>query len=322
MSALSEPPHLVSDMSDPEKVTGVTDFITPPSLDLLPLELICAVLACLGSAKRICRAASLSSVFADAVKEDCLWLPLVRKRCYDAAADEPLRCAFRRCWNGSREAFLRIGHLGIISGAAEPLAMSARAGGADHPVCCTSRSATLAAESVSVDEFMEGVGAVVRLLESRALTPGELGAWLCSRSAATEPVRCLAVLSALCRIREEGTCEDGSTTALRSAAVASLRRLRSCPSAPALGQAVTVKWWEWSQLRDCRGFRARDDVYRRACTLADLAAEGCEADSGTAEAASEPRRAAAARCWRVLHRGVVAEVRAVRVMVCAAADLE
>ena len=59
-----------------------------------------------------------------------------------------------------------------------------------------------------------------------------------------------------------------------------------------------------SQLRDCRGFRARDDLHRQPATLADLLS-ACEAPAGVLSSA-------AALFVQVLSRGVIAEVRAIQ----------
>ena len=61
----------------------------------------------------------------------------------------------------------------------------------------------------------------------------------------------------------------------------------------ALPQKLEIKRYTWSQLRDCRGFRARDDVMVRRATLRELAMDDTH------------------EIWGVLARGVRFEVQRV-----------
>ena len=107
-------------------------------------------------------------------------------------------------------------------------------------------------------------------------------------------MRCLALLDALHRTGESdgptatGAASDGPSraTALEHAASG---------GGPALSRRIVVKYWTWSQSRDCRGFRAKDDVHRITADLRTLCKQ---------------REHAA---WAVLARGVVNEVRHIRI---------
>ena len=77
----------------------------------------------------------------------------------------------------------------------------------------------------------------------------------------------------------------------------------SAPVPPALqSHAYVVRWATWSNLRDCRGFRARDDLHNCTVLLSEIW-EGC-ADY---DELGDPSG------WSVLRRGVKDDVQWIRV---------
>lgn len=137
------------------------------------------------------------------------------------------------------------------------------------------------ARGVDPERFRWAVQGLLR----RKPHPCFLVEWLRTREAERRPVGCLAVLAAL----QDGAAQEWglpahecASTADAPAAVlvqsdASARqtareKLLSSPWSPppSLLNQVVLRWSTWSQLRDCRGFRARDDKHRRAASLLEL----------------------------------------------------
>ena len=73
-------------------------------------------------------------------------------------------------------------------------------------------------------------------------------------------------------------------------------RLAERDAPDSLFARISIKWHTWSSARDCRGFRARDDLHRRSATLLELACEPAH------------------ELWGVLARGRGGEVRGMKVV--------
>ena len=120
--------------------------------------------------------------------------------------------------------------------------------------------------------------------------------WLRTRSAELRPVGCLAILKALqvvdARQSHPEFAEVFNERHHASVVGVSKKLLESPP--PSLSNRVVLRWSTWSQLRDCRGFRARDDQHRRDGMLLELFQQP-DADM-----------------WRMLARGDGNDVREVR----------
>ena len=110
-------------------------------------------------------------------------------------------------------------------------------------------------------------------------------AWLLDASV-DDALTQLAVLSAL-RVRLQNT--DLSLDVLAK----QIQLLE--PPQSWLSSRIEVKSYTWSQLRDCRGFRARDDVHIRHVTLRELAIDDSH------------------EVWGVLARGVKYEVQRITI---------
>lgn len=121
----------------------------------------------------------------------------------------------------------------------------------------------------------QSANAVATLLTATEVSSRDVTEWMASKDGASDPLRQLAMISAL------HTYEKADIVS---------RLLRhACPHLAAV--TLSLRYYTWSQLRDCRGFRARDDMHILGENLLLLAL------SPTHE------------IWRVFHRGPVNEIR-------------
>jgi hypothetical protein len=169
-------------------------------------------------------------------------------------------------------------------------------------VACISRSCESSDSSASVSEreYSQAVERIAEALAAQDITADDIVDYITDPAACAQPMRCLALLDALHRSSSES--DDGGPSS-RLTNVKALGQLdaacanvatRGCP---ALTRRIVVKYFTWSQARDCRGFRAQDDVHRITADLRTLC---------------QQREHAA---WAVLARGVVNEVRHIRIHV-------
>ena len=102
---------------------------------------------------------------------------------------------------------------------------------------------------------------------------------------------------------------------------AELLALQAAGALPAgcLQAHIEVKRYSWSQARDCRGFRARDDVAVRRATLRELATcdvrRPPQADGRSGETAACEVAENCAAIWGVLAKGATLEVQRVTLRV-------
>lgn len=195
---------------------------------------------------------------------------------WSSCTTRPWRAAFVDHWLSARDAIRNLDALRNLDVGSTS---------AERNVCSPPMSGAVAVmtkdeldERVSVGAFMLGVQAVHDVLACGRIALSDLRDWLATRSASAQPLRLLAVLFLL----------------FRSVA----NRLCAPPALAEPGRRVSLKFYTFSQRRDCRGFRARDDVHSLSASLSELAAQ--------------PEHA----LWRTLDRGVVNEVRHVSVGVC------
>ena len=146
--------------------------------------------------------------------------------------------------------------------------------------------------------------------------------------AAPDALTQLAVISALrkCKAAE---CKWGVPAELLHAQWgcpppslgAELLALQAAGALPAgcLQAHIEVKRYSWSQARDCRGFRARDDVAVRRATLRELATcdvrRPTQADGRSGETAACEVAENCAAIWGVLAKGATLEVQRVTLRV-------
>lgn len=183
---------------------------------------------------------------------------------------------------------------------------SARALANGGVVACISRSCESSDTSGSVTQeaYTEAVQMVADALVAQDVAPDDLVDYLTSSDAAEQPIRCLALIDVL--HRRSGSDDSTGLGTAKRAALQQLAEACGCsdePSGgsesvgcPSLRRRVIVKYFTWSQARDCRGFRARDEVHRINVGLHTLLAQPDH------------------RAWNVLSRGVVNEVRQIRIL--------
>lgn len=166
-------------------------------------------------------------------------------------------------------------------------------------VACISRSCESSNSSASVSEreYSQAVERIAEALMTQDISADDIVDYITDPAACAQPMRCLALLDALRR-----TCEsDNGSPGARLKNARALEQLHAACAkttsggCPVLSRSIVVKYFTWSQARDCRGFRAQDDVHRITADLRTL----CR----------HPEHAA----WSVLARGVVNEVRHIRI---------
>ena len=260
----------------------------PPTLPTLPLDVLACVLAELDPPD-LCTCARACKCGLQAAAEEA-WKRLDRER--------PLRSdnkgPFRSRW---LEAMLRIEFVDCLGGAeGRPQPQEClSAAAAATPIACG--SGPLAdGQSLDYATFHRGLASMTGCLHRGLFHAHHQVDWLRTREAGRQPLRCLAILLLLhgWELLMDSGQASGCSAPRNPAAY---RRLRGAPWAPsALRRDVVLRWRTWSQARDCRGFRARDDVHTRTASLFELS--------------QQPDH----EFWRVLRRGVTAEVRSLEVV--------
>jgi hypothetical protein len=278
-----------------------------PSLDMLPHDCAASVLSFLPLID-ICHVARTSCALRLACSSDSAWEQVAAARGM-RLEDGKTHSSFQGGWCDAMDA---IDAIEGLSDAPEPspvACMPARSmSTTSAPVLCSAPSSLV---SVAGSTYWSGISgeAFVEAVRTLQSAPGRrVGAnllvdWLHTTEASSRPLLCLAVVAALeSGDRWEsprGTHADGERgpAGLEPPPIRQLlsSQLHLMPRALRLPRTVWVKWHTWSNLRDCRGFRARDDLHRGSEALSTLAAEPSH------------------EIWGVLARGVTKEVRDLRV---------
>jgi hypothetical protein len=284
---------------------------TPPTLPSLPHDCLVAVASSLRTID-LCRL--LSSSHPLFTTRLALWDSLIPTRFAPHLSSAAPVLTFREQWRRIMDAIDEIAReLDNTHRSLPPVAIVATSvATSDSPTAMSLSMSPPGAATrmagnagVGVDPFNSFVARLQRLA-----SPPILAEWLDTRMAARTPLGCLAVLAAL-RSREaaprlgeehEGVYEP--TLGHERDGGAYLAELATrLPPSPSLLAQVTLRWSTWSQLRDCRGFRARDDLHRCSSRLLELVCADDEPDGG-----------AAAGFWAILRRGVADEVRSLQLL--------
>lgn len=271
------------DSSDPTSAT-------PPTLPSLPHDCLVAIAKDLGAID-LCNLASASLPLSVTVA--ALWSSIFPTRFPGRLASSG---SFRDQWLMNMDAIDDVAReLNSTQKSLPPVASSTSVASPDSPMAMSlSMLPAGAGTRMAVDGVTSGsfFTCVARLHDMHA-SPPMLAEWLDTRMAATSPLGCLAVLRVL---RTRDAAPPLQQLATRS------------PPPPSLLAQVTLRWSTWSNLRDCRGFRARDDIHRRSSRLLDLAR--CPVDEEPHGFGGED----AADLWAILHRGVADEVRSIHLL--------
>ena len=271
-----------------------------PLLLDLNTDLLHSIVLHLNSPFDFCRASRTCSVLRAIVNTDSLWMEMAKKRGYkDAGRFEGHYAAhlFRVAWGFEQDQILseisRTCELDKVIVAPQPVAQTLSVGASSEPVVCQSSSL-----GHHLDRRRDGrehvhLELVVLKLFSR-FHHLDLIDWLHTCEAIHRPEHCLAVVWALRAMTCRHPMHALGTTATP---------FWSAPVPPALqSHAYVVRWATWSNLRDCRGFRARDDLHNCTVLLSEIW-EGC-ADY---DELGDPSG------WSVLRRGVKDDVQWIRV---------
>lgn len=285
----------------------------PCCLETLPCDCAAGVLSCLAITdvcSMACTSRSLRATCSDAI----VWEHMAIARGMILRCD---RRSFRSAWDSAMQAVALVPHLTETFAAQDQCTPTVSMLSASSPVVCSSPLSTVSVArssywtGISGEQFIDGVRAFqasFRAADTTRLHPMHLVDWLHTPAAHSEPLRCLAILAALQDEKKwrpvldssssSASCaypEQGPDRAREPPAVEAVRRLLDDQAFSRTPATIWIKWHTWSNLRDCRGFRARDDVHRRTAGLQELA---CQADHVI---------------WRILARGITQEVRDLRV---------
>ena len=244
---------------------------------------VARAVASVQSAKTLCTVCH--SLRTAAVTHEVFWAKLLSLwlhpwRSHEDVTHQAAVASFRFQWLAGRAALKRLPMLtpvtdlveccsGVASTSSAPLSMP------------LSRPASRAIE---MERFDLAEADVLSKLTKECVAADAL-AWLLD-APVDDALTQLAVLSAL-RARLQNT--DLSLDALA-------KQIQWCgPPQSWLSSRLEVKSYTWSQLRDCRGFRARDDVRIRRVTLRELALDDSH------------------EVWGLLARGVKYEVQRITI---------
>ena len=303
------------------------------SLESIPRDALIHVLS-LMQPFDLCRVSRVSTTLRSAFATNDLWLELLNARQAAHAHPGGTSSSFRARWCQMMDRVDDGAACGSSQQHAVEMPQMAPLATTAPVVCSSSRSASSlcgGSGSMSVGTDGEAIKRAAAQLVHR-VHPYDLVDWLRTSQAQRSQLSCLVALMCL---REEcvgwgdgeeradgathadstvqdamggemsrvkggasaGTLAD-ATEQLRLQRYKSLRaawRLISHAPPPSLNGTLTIRWSTWSNARDCRGFRARDDLHRRTISLLTLSQE------------------LEHECWPVLLRGVGHEVRELRV---------
>lgn len=258
------------------------------TFDSLPSDATLHVLMLL-DLQDVVRCSAVSRTFRISCNDEHIWKAMLETR----GLRTPLTTAssyfheFQAAWLRTMDLIESVGMVDAKPSAAVPQESAALVASAPM-VCGVSQSFQVPAGNRGIDpqtfvaavQKLDGIardGGVPCTQEPRGYLL--LIDWLRTAAAQKQPLLCLSILAAL---QEEApqrwlaVCEDvvrdvrevNSYDERKAAAREHLQFPRSLPSS--LRGEITLRWSTWSQLRDCRGFRARDDRHRRSATLLQL----------------------------------------------------
>jgi len=301
------------------------------SLVALPPELCAAILHYVECTRTIARAARTCKMLHAAIDE-AFWSTRHSARYPGLPAcdsSSSMRDTYRDRWRAARHELSNLAMSGCMP--APSTFGAANLSRTSPPTeCCTQMRYTAApaalhamaaTEAATEAEFKRGCDQLSSLVCDGQIAADDLLEWLQSDSGS--PLRILAALAVLQRRALRSACEPHGLDLCHASLARALRCLRSASPPPStFGKRVRLKYTAWSSARDCRGFRARDDVHRLNPTLHELChavapeEEGEALSSPPAACNSDPSHLSDAdRFWRVLARGVVHEVRSISLSV-------
>jgi len=311
---------------------GNDEAVHPLShLTVLPHELCCAIMHHIGDTMSIVAVTATCKPLM-AMADSDFWRVRLTER-YPGA--EPsgdastVRDLYSVRWKKAR---MELNDLSIPGSNAPPVAMVSSSTGlsarsASNPLECSAR--VLHSASVIEGEFKRDCDQLASLVANGQIAADDIVEWLRSDAATRAPLTACAAIAVLQRRRLRSECEPHALDLRLRPLARALQRLRQGTHATpprVLSQRVVLKWTAWSSARDCRGFRARDDLRRLQPTLQELLL--CVADEERSMALEEPasphstpprtppgtpesHSGDAEAFWRVLARGVVHEVRSI-----------
>ena len=296
-------------------------------LTVLPHELCCAIMHHIGDTMSIVAVTATCKPLM-AMADSDFWRVRLTER-YPGAEPSGDASSVRNLYSVRwKKARMELNDLSIPGSNAPPVAMVSSSTGlsapsASSPLECSARA--LVSPTVSECEFKRDCDQLASLVAKGQIAADDIVEWLLSDASTRAPLTACAAIAVLQRRRLRSECEPHALDLRRLPLARALQRLRRTPScsgtdAVVLSQRVVLKWTAWSSARDCRGFRARDDLRRLQPTLRELLL--CVADEEIAldEPASphstppgtpDARSGDAEAFWRVLARGVVHEVRSI-----------
>ena len=273
---------------------------SPPTLASLPVDCVVSMsVAGKLSMLDICRLATSSRALSKTLKCDGIWRALLLEVCQDVgqSSSTDARASFCVSWTEAMRVIDQIaqGLDSVARSQASPVVSSSLFASADTPM---SMSTSRVPGALSDGASDADLSAATLQLKRRAC-PRISVDWLYTRAASSSPLGCLVVL---CALKFDASSMDAPDCCTAYAAVGPwlLDGLSRTPPV-ALNAQITLRWTTWSQLRDCRGFRARDDIHRCSARLVDLCRD--QADGSDVQ-----------RLWAVLSRGVGHEVSSIRLL--------
>lgn len=292
---------------------GDADASPPAQFGLLPHDMLVCVLSALVSTSSdavaaICNIACCSLRLHQAACEDAIWHSLlVNRGCGHLGLGNgtTARHTFRAHWQRAQRMLLEA--LSELGARAAP----ASCGNLPALTVCSSSDRRPTSVGASIDSIASGIRHIAAALAAGDVCADDCVRILFSRGL-HKPLHSFAILAVLMqqdKLEYAALPIDDAADAMGRhdtvcvALAAAVRQLgtRSTPAA-ALDCKLLLQWWTWSQARDCRGFRARDDVHSLSATLDDLY--------------QRPDH----KFWQVLQRGVVQEVRSMRISAVDEAD--
>jgi hypothetical protein len=278
-------------------IADATSTAEPPlAFETLPFDALCGIISWLDTLD-VCGLARTSKALHTVACNELIWAERLSRHCGESGGrveGRGGRLCFRDAWT-ARMADIEHGlaFLDNTELTSQPHVCAAVGSAASPMVCSTSPAMRSSLRGIDPARFKRGVDTLHAYGPSAS---SGLIDWLRTSAATRHPLRSLAVLVSLHALAypKLGCSEAVSGAAERRAAVLHQLAFLSRAPPPSLRKVVTVEWSTWSQLRDCRGFRARDDLHRSTASLQEL----CD----------HPE----AQLWAVLERGECHEVRELR----------
>ena len=272
-----------------------------PSLDSADFDVVVSVLLTLARPLDLLHVGATCKMLRSAVHDALPWRNLLERYsdCMGDASDHGCLGSasalevFKSRWVAS-QGFVSELESTLSPASSNPTPCSS----AQQVVTCMSRSCEAGVLGVKYEQYALGVSIISDGLMTGNIAPADLVDWFHSGAADHQPIRGLALLGALHQLScdVDGKGDARPDPALDRAKAAALQDLTG-GSLTSLRQQVVIKYSTWSQGRDCRGFRSRDDVHRLRANLRTLG--------------EEPEHPS----WEVLVRGIINEVRTITILV-------